>query len=111
MSDAIDWAVVWILGFRSLEMRGKPRVQLQYVSVRDVRNNPRNARTHSKRQIRQIAGSIKAFGFLNPILVDKDNKVIAGHGRLAAAILLGLKYVPIIRVENLTPNQIRAYML
>lgn len=58
--------------------------------------NPRatNPRTHSKRQIEQIASAIRQFGFTNPILVDQDNGVIAGHGRLAAAKLLGLAEVP-----------------
>jgi DNA modification methylase len=72
---------------------------------------PRNARTHSKRQIRQIADSIKAFGFTNPILTDGNGMIIAGHGRVEAAKLLRLKEVPTIRLENLTEDQIRAYIL
>jgi DNA modification methylase len=72
---------------------------------------PRNARTHSKRQIRQIADSIKAFGFTNPILTDANGRIIAGHGRVEAAKLLRIKEVPTIRLENLTEDQIRAYIL
>jgi DNA modification methylase len=73
--------------------------------------NPHNARTHSKHQIRQIADSIETFGFTNPVLVDERNTVIAGHGRLAAAKLLGLAVVPTICLENLSADQIRAYIV
>lgn len=71
----------------------------------------RNARTHTKEQIRQIAESIQAFGFTTPILVDKQNTIIAGHGRLRAAQLLGMTRVPTICLENLTEDQVRAYIL
>lgn len=71
----------------------------------------RNARTRTKPQIRQIAESIQAFGFTNPILIDKDNIIVAGHGRLAAAKLIGMEEVPTIRLENLTPDQLRAYVI
>src|SRR3569833_1479449 len=53
-----------------------------------------NARTHSKRQIRQIAESIRVFGFTNPVLIDRNNRIIAGHGRVQAASLLGMNRVP-----------------
>jgi len=79
--------------------------------VSELKNNPRNARTHSKQQIRQIADSIKAFGFTNPVLLDHGNTIIAGHGRVAAAKLLGLSLVPAIRLEDLSPDEIRAYVL
>ena len=74
-------------------------------------SNPRNARTHDRRQIRQIADSIEAFGFTNPILVDEHKTLIAGHGRLAAALILGLETVPVIILARLTPDQKRALML
>ncbi len=70
-----------------------------------------NPRTHSKKQLRQIADSIKAFGWTNPILVDANGGVIAGHGRLQAATLLGLTRVPVIRLEDMTEAQKRAYIL
>jgi ParB-like nuclease domain len=70
-----------------------------------------NARTHSKKQIRQIADSIARFGFTNPILIDDDGNVIAGHGRLEAAKRLGLKDVPTIRLSGLDAAQRRAYAL
>lgn len=71
----------------------------------------RNARTHSEAQIAKIAASIAEFGFTNPILVDGDNGIIAGHGRLAAARKLGLREVPVIELAYLTPAQKRAYIL
>jgi ParB-like chromosome segregation protein Spo0J len=55
---------------------------------------PRNARTHSRKQLRQIANSIERFGFTNPVLIDDAGQIIAGHGRVEAAKLLGLKHVP-----------------
>lgn len=70
-----------------------------------------NARTHSKKQIRQIADSIKEFGWTNPVLIDVDGGVIAGHGRLEAAKLLGIDQVPTIRLEDLTEGQKRAYVI
>ncbi|MFZ9959595.1 MAG: ParB/Srx family N-terminal domain-containing protein, partial [Candidatus Limnocylindrus sp.] len=71
----------------------------------------RNARTHSAAQVAQIAASIQEFGFTNPILVDQDNVVIAGHGRLAAAHQLGLRDVPVVVLSHLTREQRRAYVL
>jgi hypothetical protein len=72
---------------------------------------PGNARTHSKKQIRQIAKSIKRFGFCNPVLIDDDGQIIAGHGRVEAAKLLGLLTVPTVRLSHLTEAERRAYIL
>ena len=69
----------------------------------------RNARTHSESQIKQIAASIKEFGFNNPVLIDKDNGIIAGHGRVVAAELLKLDTVPCIRLEHLTDKVIKLF--
>ena len=71
----------------------------------------RNPHTHSKKQVRQIAESIRTFGWTNPILIDAMGGVIAGHGRLEAAKLLGLETVPTIRIEDMTEAQKRAYVL
>src|SRR5512147_1452652 len=71
----------------------------------------RNARTHSDEQVAEIAASIVEFGFTNPILVDSEAGVIAGHGRLLAARKLGLTEVPVIVLGHLTPLQRRAYVL
>lgn len=71
----------------------------------------RNARTHSAEQIAQIAASISEFGFLNPILVDSGDGIIAGHGRLAAARDVGLQQVPVVVLDHLTPTQRKAYLI
>ena len=84
---------------------------ITYQPVSDLKNNPRNARTHTKYQVRQIANSITEFGFTNPVLLDHNNTIIAGHGRVAAAKQLGLSRVPAIRLEDLTPYQMRAYVI
>jgi DNA modification methylase len=70
-----------------------------------------NARTHSKKQVRQIANSIKRFGFVNPVLVDDAGQIIAGHGRVEAAKLIGLATVPVIRLSHLSETEKRAYIL
>jgi len=70
-----------------------------------------NARTHSKRQIAQIAASIRKFGFVSPILVADDRMIVAGHGRVLAALTIGLTEVPIIRLSHLTPAERRAYVI
>jgi hypothetical protein len=71
----------------------------------------RNSRTHSDAQVAQIAASIREFGFTNPVLVDKDGGIIAGHGRVMAARKLGLKDVPCIALGHLTDAQKRAYVI
>jgi len=71
----------------------------------------RNSRTHSDEQVAQIAASIKEFGFLNPIIIDGENGIIAGHGRVMAAQKLGLKELPCIEASHLTDAQRRAYII
>lgn len=71
----------------------------------------RNARTHSKEQVKQIQASLREFGFINPVIVDKDYNLIAGHGRILAAKEEGIKQVPCVFVEHLTEAQKRAYIL
>ena len=71
----------------------------------------RNARTHSKKQIRQIAASIRQFGFTTPVLIDEAGTILAGHGRVAAATLLDLPAVPCLQIEHLSEAQKRAYVL
>src|ERR1700676_5404367 len=79
-----------------------------YRAVGDLIPDPRNARTHPKRQIDQIKASIDAFGFTNPILSDPEGHVIAGHGRLQAARAMGLAEVPVIHLSGLSETQKRA---
>ena len=71
----------------------------------------RNARTHSQRQIRQIADSIQRFGFNSPVLIDDRGEVIAGHGRVAAVRLLGWSAIPTLRISHLSPAEQRAYVI
>jgi hypothetical protein len=71
----------------------------------------RNARTHSDQQVAQIAASIREFGFTNPVLIDQEDGIIAGHGRVLGAHLLGLDEVPCIVLAHLTPTQRCAYVL
>ena len=71
----------------------------------------RNSRTHSPEQVAQIAASIKEFGFLNPIIVDGDNGIVAGHGRVLAAQKLGLTELPCIEAKHLTDAQRKAYVI
>ena len=85
--------------------------KLTFVPVEALRVDPRNPRKHSRVQVRAIARSIDTFGFNAPILVDKQNQIVAGHGRYEAAQLLGLDRLPVITLDHLTETQARAYLL
>jgi DNA modification methylase len=94
--------------------RADKNVSLGKIEDRKIESlapDPRNARTHSPRQIRQIARSIEQFGFVNPIIIDSKHRIICGHGRVAGARLLGLHEVPTITVEHLSEAQLRAYVI
>ena len=86
-------------------------LQIQSIDVEKLIPYVNNARTHSNQQIDQIAASIKEFGFINPVIVDKEHGIIAGHGRVLAAKKLGLNQVPTIKAEHLTELQKKAYIL
>lgn len=86
-------------------------LMIEQMKTSALRPYHRNARTHSKKQVRQIADSIEAFGFNNPVLISDDNEIVAGHGRYAAAKHLGLETVPCVRLSHLSPDQRRAYIL
>ena len=86
-------------------------MQIKKVEVEKLIPYVRNSRTHSDAQVAQIAASIKEFGWTNPILVDGENGIIAGHGRLLAARKLGAKDVPVIELAHLTESQKRAYVI
>ena len=81
------------------------------VSVSSLIPYARNSRTHSDEQVTKIAASIKEFGFLNPVIVDGENGIIAGHGRIMAAKKLGIESVPVIEANHLTDAQRRAYVI
>jgi DNA modification methylase len=86
-------------------------LEITYQAVSTLKSASRNARTHTARQIRQIASSIREFGFTNPVLIDSEKVIVAGHGRLEAARLLGQTEIPTIRVDHLTPARLRAYAI
>jgi ParB-like nuclease domain len=87
------------------------RMDVVPVSLAGLRPYPKNPRTHSKKQIRQIADSIRRFGFTNPVLVSDDDEIVAGHGRVEAAKLLQMTSVPAVRLSHLTAAQRRAYVI
>lgn len=86
-------------------------LEIEYLPTGALRPYPRNARTHSKKQIKQIADSIRQFGFTNPLLIDKDQMILAGHGRLAAAELISMELVPCVRLDHMSSAQKKAYVL
>ncbi len=86
-------------------------MKIQHTKLADIIPYASNSRTHSEEQVTQIAASIKEFGFNNPVLLDGDNGIIAGHGRTLAAKKLGLKEYPTIELAHLTPNQRKAYII
>lgn len=86
-------------------------MKIETLPTADLIPYARNTRTHSESQVAQIAGSIREFGFTNPILIDNENGIIAGHGRVMAAQKLGLTKVPCIRLGHLTDTQRRAYII
>lgn len=85
--------------------------QIEWIQTTDLVPYARNSRTHSEAQVAQIAGSIKEFGFNNPVLIDPDGGIIAGHGRVMAAQKLGLDKVPAVRLDHLTDTQRKAYVI
>jgi ParB-like chromosome segregation protein Spo0J len=89
----------------------KPFPTYKTVSVASLVPYARNSRTHSPQQVDKIAASIREFGFLNPIIVDGENGIIAGHGRVMAAQKLGLADLPVIEASHLTEAQRRAYVI
>jgi ParB-like chromosome segregation protein Spo0J len=84
---------------------------VEMLSPHSLRPAQRNARTHSKRQIQQIAESMLRFGVINPVIVDHRRRIVAGHARAEAAKVLDLERIPIIRLSHLNETEIRAYML
>jgi DNA modification methylase len=88
-----------------------PPLKITYKSPTQLKPRARNPRTHTKKQIQQIAASIKEFGFISPVLTDGADGIIAGHGRIEAAKLIGMSDVPTVHVDHLTPAQIRAYVI
>jgi DNA modification methylase len=86
-------------------------MQIEQIATVDLIPYARNSRTHSDEQVAQVAASIREFGFTNPVLIDQDNGIIAGHGRVMAATRLKLDTVPCIRLSHLSETQKRAYII
>ena len=82
-----------------------------YKSIKELKPYKKNAKKHPKEQVEQIANSIKEFGFTQPVLIDKNNCVVAGHGRILGAKKAGLKEVPTLCLDDLTEEQVKAYRL
>ena len=85
--------------------------EYKQVLVSDLIPYARNSRTHSDEQVSKIASSIKEFGFLNPVITDGENGIVAGHGRVMAAQRIGMEYVPTVEASHLTDAQKRAYVI
>ena len=89
----------------------RTKAQIEQRGVDRLRPHPGNARTHSKKQIRQIADSIVRFGFTNPVLIADDDTIVAGHGRVLAAKLLGMAQVPTLALSHLSAAERKAYVV
>src|ERR1700751_164264 len=89
----------------------QPRISVVYRRIEDLKPDPATPRRHTKKQVRQIADSIRIFGFNVPILIDGDGKIVVGHGRWLACHLLGITEVPTVCLDHLTPAQARAFMI
>ncbi len=111
MDLGFDWEFPKPMKEVLMKTKELSELKVAYLLVSTLTASPRNARTHSKHQIRRIAASMQEFGFLSPVLIDRKNTIIAGHARVDAAKLSGIERIPTIRVENLTEDQIRAYIL
>src|SRR5712672_779632 len=95
----------------SLAEPNQNTLSIVYQALADLKPRTANPRTHSKQQITQIANAIRRFGFTNPALVDDANGIIAGHGRVEAARIVGLDQVPTVRLSDMSEAEIRAYVI
>ena len=96
---------------RAPQRHEKPDLKVVYRQLDELKLNPTNPRRHSNKQIRQIADSLEAFGFVVPVMIDRDDNVIAGHGRLLACPLAGITEVPTLCLDHLTRAQAQAFMI
>jgi len=115
MISAFEGRKISLLTTKETKMSATPPTQHRLAIIYQSTNtlNPRstNPRTHSKKQINQIAKAIQRFGFTNPILIDDGNGIIAGHGRVEAAKSIGLDQVPTVRLSAMSEAEIRAYVI
>ena len=98
---------------RTQEYGAKPRIKLAivYRRIDELKADPANPRRHNKKQIRQIGNSLKAFDFIVPVLIDREDNIIAGHGRVLAGREVGITEVPTLCLDHLTAAQARAFMI
>lgn len=89
----------------------KNKFDISYKNITELKPYKNNSRTHTEKQVHQIAKSLKQFGFVNPILVDENNTIIAGNGRYLAAKELKMETVPTICISHLTKDEIRASLI
>ncbi len=101
-------AIIELQSFRLPALRN---LQVTERAIADLKPHPKNARTHSDRQLHQIAKSIESFGFTVPVLIDDQGVILAGHGRVAAARNMGFQAVPTILIGDLSEEQKRAYII
>lgn len=94
-----------------MDQQSPQKMRIEQVAIGKLRGYARNSRRHTDAQVQAIAASIRRFGFTAPILAQPDGTVIAGHGRLEAARLVGLKRVPVIRLAHLSAEEARAYLI
>lgn len=87
------------------------QIEIKYKNIKELKPYKKNAKKHPKEQVERIANSIKEFGFTQPVIIDKDNCVVAGHGRILGAKKAGIKNIPTVCLEDLTEEQIKAYRL
>lgn len=92
-------------------MKQNNELNIVYKPIKQLKPYKKNAKKHTKEQVERIANSIKEFGFTQPVIIDKNNSVVAGHGRILGAKKAGLKEVPTVCLEELTEEQIKAYRL
>jgi len=96
--------------YRAVDKTGQ-RLTVTYCPIASLKRDPNNPRDHTRRQVRQIANSIEQFGFITPVVIDAYGNVVAGHGRILAALLLGWTEVPTTRIDHLSEAQIRAFRI
>ena len=87
------------------------KLNIEIIDIEEIKESNYNSRIHSEAQVEKIANSIEEFGFVNPIIIDENNEIIAGHGRYTAAMYLKLKEVPTIRLTHLTDDKKRAFII
>jgi hypothetical protein len=103
--------ILQIIFYTKKNQGKKMSLKIKYKNLKDLLPYAKNSRKHSESQIKEIAASIKEFGFCNPILISSGNDIVAGHGRALAAEVLGLEQVPTIELGHLSDAQRRAYVI